>query len=155
MFGFAVNGLLTFVQVLIMLYGTNISYVTRISGGYSCIAILMIILPLVANFLEPLPGFAVCFSLLLIFGALGGIVQGSVFALAGMFPGKYIGAVMFGNGISGITMNVLRAICLAIFPPRTGSDNNFKGSIIYFVLATIILVLSAIGMVVFMKLPFA
>lgn len=115
----------------------------------------MIVLPLVANFLEPLPGFAVCISLLLVFGALGGIVQGSVFALAGMFPGKYIGAVMFGNGVSGITMNALRAICLAIFPPIKGSDNNFKGSIIYFILAAVILVVSAIGMGIFMKLPFA
>lgn len=72
-----------------------------------------------------------------------------------MFPFKYMGAVMFGNGMSGIILNALRAICLAIFPPVKGSDNNFKGSLVYFILAAIILVLSAAGMVLFMRLPFA
>lgn len=72
-----------------------------------------------------------------------------------MFPGKYMGAVMFGNGISGITLNILRAICLGIFPPEAHSDNNFKGALIYFILAAIILVFSAVGLIVFMKLPFS
>lgn len=72
-----------------------------------------------------------------------------------MFPGKYMGAVMFGNGISGITLNVLRAICLGIFPPEAKSDNNFKGALVYFILAAVILVIAATGLVIFMKLPFA
>lgn len=71
-----------------------------------------------------------------------------------MLPGKYIGAVMFGNGLSGICLNVLRAITLASFPPKTGSDNSFKGSLVYFILAAIILVIAAFCMVIFMKLPF-
>ena len=75
--------------------------------------------------------------------------------MAGMFPFKYMGAVMFGNGLSGITLNLLRAVCLAIFPPIKGSDNNFKGSLVYFILAAVILVIAAIGMVIFMRLPFA
>lgn len=62
---------------------------------------------------------------------------------------------MFGNGISGITLNILRAICLAIFPPEAHSDNNFKGALVYFILAAVILVLAAAGLVVFMKLPFS
>jgi hypothetical protein len=70
-----------------MLYGQNISYVTKIGGGFLAMSVIMIALPLCANFLEPGPGFGTCMALLLIFGAIGGVVQGSVFALAGMFPG--------------------------------------------------------------------
>lgn len=53
---------------------------------------------------------------LLTFGFFGGIMQASVFAYSGMLPPKYIGAVMFGNGLSGIAMSVLRAICLVALP---------------------------------------
>lgn len=113
-----------------------------------CISVLMIVLPLVANALDPGASFGASLGILIVFGALGGIVQGSVFGLAGMLPGKYMGAVMLGNGLSGISLNILRAITIGIFPPRKGSDNNFKGSLVYFILAAIILVAAAFGMVV-------
>ena len=152
-FGFAVNSLLTFIQVFIIIYGHKISYLRRISGGFLFISVLMIILPLVTNFLEPTPGFYSCLVVLVFFGAVGGIVQGSVFGLAGMLPGKYMGAVMFGNGLSGITINVVRAICLSIFPPKTGSNNNFYGALVYFILAAVILVFASVAFIYFIKLP--
>ena len=143
------------IQVFIVLYGHKFSYVLRISGGFLVIAVLMIALPLVTEFLNSDAGFTACICILVVFGAMGGIVQGSVFGLGGMLPGKYMGAIMFGNGLSGITLNVLRAITLAVYPPVAGSDNNYKGSLIYFILASVILVICAIGMVVFMRLPLA
>ena len=73
-FGFAVNGLLTVVQVVILLYGHKVSYLTRISGGFIVIAGLMLVLPRAANNLDPDTGFAVCISILVVFGAMGGIV---------------------------------------------------------------------------------
>eukprot|EP00347_Sterkiella_histriomuscorum_P015986 403354936 len=153
-FSLANNGLLTVIQLFIVIQGHKYGYVLRISGGFLVISVLMIGLPLSANFLNPDAGFAACISILVVFGAMGGIVQGSVFGLAGMFPFKYMGAVMFGNGLSGITLNILRAITLAALPPITGSDNNFKGSLIYFILASVILIICAIGMVFFMKMNF-
>jgi equilibrative nucleoside transporter 1/2/3 len=125
----------------------------RISGGFLFIAVLMIILPLVANYLDPTPGFYSCLVVLFFFGAIGGIVQGSVFGLAGMLPGKFMGAVMFGNGLSGISINVMRAVCLSIFPPKTGSNNNFYGALVYFILAAILLVFSSFAFIYFIKLP--
>jgi hypothetical protein len=138
-----------------LLYGHKLSFVLRISGGFLVIAGLMIVFPLVTEYLNPDAGFAACIGVLVVFGAMGGIVQGSVFGLGGMLPGKYMGAIMFGNGLSGITLNVLRAITLAVYPPVKGSDNNYKGSLIYFILAAIILVICAIGMIIFIRLPFA
>ena len=52
----------------------------------------------------------------MVFGVFNGMVQGSVFGLAGVLPGKYMGAVMFGNGVSGVGCNLLRLIFVASFP---------------------------------------
>lgn len=62
-----------------------------------------------------------------------------------MLPSKYVGAVMLGNGLSGITMNVLRAICLIIFPPDESKENLFYGSLVYFILAALILAVCAVA----------
>ena len=139
-FGFAVNGLLIFTSIGTMIYGNRFSYLNRIAGGYMIIAVLMIVLPLVTNALESGSAFAADISILVIFGVCGGIVQASTFALGGMLPGKYMGAIMFGNGLSGITLNVVRAICLATIP-----NDFFLGSLVYFILAACILVICAIG----------
>ena len=36
--------------------------------------------------------------------------------MAGSFPFKYIAALMFGNGLSGMGANILKAILLLIIP---------------------------------------
>ena len=36
--------------------------------------------------------------------------------MAGPLPPKYIGALMFGNGLSGLGMNGLKAILLLVVP---------------------------------------
>lgn len=78
--------------------------------------------------------------ILTFFGLAGGVIQASSFALGGMLPGRFMGALMFGQGISGIVLNLLRAVCLLIIP-----DDSYKGALIYFMLAAVILVISAIA----------
>jgi len=58
------------------------------------------------------------------------MVQASVFGGAGFLPGKYVGAVMFGNGLSGIGTNVLKVIFMLALP---GEDNLFKVALFYFI----------------------
>lgn len=99
----------------------------------------MLALPLITNALKEGAAFAACISILVVFGIFGGIVQSSTFALGGMLPPKYMGAIMLGQGISGIAINVLRAICLLAIP-----DNKFLGALIYFIIAALILVLCAV-----------
>jgi len=48
--------------------------VTRISGGFLVIAVLMIILPLTTNYMGETDGFFTDIGILVIFGAMGGIV---------------------------------------------------------------------------------
>ena len=92
-------------------------------------AIIILVLPFVANVGEGGDDahgdidngglrFWGCFSLLFIFGAVNGMCQASVFGLAGILPGEYMGAVMFGNGVSGVATNSLGMLFLAIMPDK-------------------------------------
>ena len=113
----------------------------------------MISLPLTVNALGPDAGMAACMTILVVFGMFSGLAQGSVFGLGGMLPNKYMGALMFGQGFSGVVINFIRACCLIGFP--TGDPNNeFKGALIYFILAALILVACAVGHLIFQKMPF-
>ena len=123
-----------------MIYGNKYSFVLRISGGYIMIAILMLILPFVTNALKSGSAFGADIGILLIFGVFGGIVQSSTFALGGMLPPKYIGAIMFGQGISGIVLNICRAICLLAIP-----NDPFLGALVYFLLAALLLVVCSVA----------
>lgn len=148
-FGFAVNGLIIFTSIWTMIYGHKYSFVTKISGGYLIIAVLMVVLPFVTQSLDAGPAFAADMSILFLFGLVGGVVQASTFALGGILPGKYMGAIMFGQGISGISINLVRAICLIVIP-----DNSYLGALIYFSLAALILLFSAFANWKFQHLEF-
>jgi Nucleoside transporter len=67
--------------------------------------------------------FYVVFALLVIFGAFSGTAQGSVFSMAAGLPFKYMGAVMFGSGICGVSTNALRAVTLIAFPIVEGAPD--------------------------------
>ena len=107
---------------MVILWANKISYTVRITGCFFIISILVILLPICANYAHPDVGFPLCIIIMLVFGVLNGFLQASVFGFAGMLPPKYIGAVMFGNGLSGITTNILQAICLVAFPPSVGNN---------------------------------
>jgi equilibrative nucleoside transporter 1/2/3 len=66
-------------------------------------------------------------------GGLNAIAQTSVFGLGGMLPDKYTNAVMIGNGIAGVSMNLIRIICMGAFPQN--AQGLLISTIIYFVIA--------------------
>jgi hypothetical protein len=71
-----------------------------------------------------------------------------VFGLASVLPEKYMGAVMLGNGYSGIAMNVLKAILMVILP---GEDKMYESALIFFVLASMILILCSASFTILNK----
>ena len=115
----------------------------------------MIVLPFLTYALTPDGAWVADICLLVIFGVFGGLVQSSTYGLAGMLPPQHMGAVMLGNGFSGLAINAIRAICLAIIPPSSDAYENFKGSLAYFIIASVILMICAVGMVVFQKMSYA
>jgi len=101
----------------------------------------MMTLPFASHFPADVPAFWSCFFVLFIFGFLNGVLQSQVFALAGMMPFKYIAAVMFGNGLSGIAMNILRAILQLALPSE---DDSFYMALIFAIGASSVLVAAGV-----------
>ena len=84
--------------------------------------------------------------MLIPFGFIQGIAQASTFAFAGQLPFRYMGAIMFGNGLGALGCNVMRAITLEVWPPYifvgdvsvADEHNAFVGSMVFFALTTVV-----------------
>jgi hypothetical protein len=59
-------------------------------------------------------------------------------------PPKYMSAVMFGNGISGIFMSLLKALLVSVLPTDSDESNYYKQALIYFAFAAFILITCSI-----------
>ena len=121
-FPFANSALVVASQVWIMTTGDQFTYTGRIVAGFTGTAVILTLMPYSTALLPAGANYWVTFGLLFVYGAFSGVAQGTVYAMAANMPFKYMGAVMFGNGLCGICCNVLRAITLLIFPVVKGDD---------------------------------
>ena len=139
-----------------ILYGDKYSLKGRIMVSYSINAVSMILLPLATYFLEPGVAFAIDMIILAIFGICNGISQACAFGIGGMMPVKYVGAIFVGYGVSDISMNIIRAICLAAIPPKDNDlTNDFYGALAYFSVSMFVLLLCVFLYLIFEKNDFA
>jgi solute carrier family 29 (equilibrative nucleoside transporter), member 1/2/3 len=138
---FANNMLVVASQVWIMTTGDLFTYSGRLITGFTALAVMcaampyLIVLPLGLNYW-------VVFTLLIIYGGFSGIAQGTVYTMAANLPFKYMGAVMFGNGLCGIAMNALRGLTLIAFPVTAGVDsdkNQFYSAVVFLTLGGFLL----------------
>ena len=59
-------------------------------------------------------------------------------------PGKYMAAIMAGNGIGGLVINLIRAVTLEVWPSENDPNNSFKSALFMFLLGAAIMVSCAI-----------
>jgi uncharacterized membrane protein len=77
----------------------------------------MIVMPLSAEFItNPDVVLWVLIAEIALFAMALGIMQSSTFGLGGALPGKYMGAIMLGNGYAAIFQNLMRAFCILVIP---------------------------------------
>lgn len=125
-----------------IVYGYKLTDRFKIQIGFFIAAILIIIIPFLSHNPENIGlRFWGTFGVLFIFGAVNGMVQGQVFGLASMLPEKYMGAVMLGNGMSGIVTNLLKVLLLLTLD----QDKIFLNEIIFCGLASTILLCCSLG----------
>lgn len=104
-------------------------------------SVLVMSLPFLAHGIDSKAGkFWSCFFVLFVYGPVNGIVQGTVFGLAGFLPAQYVGAVMVGNGLSGIACTLVEMLLVATLP---GKSNLYAQALIFYSWATAVLLLSA------------
>lgn len=152
----APNFAFNFVGIFLAKY---ISLSLRLIVGLIFILVITIIMPIITNYLPESSGWILIITVIVIMGIANSFVQGGIYGFAGIFPFKYTGAVMFGNGLSGLSMNVFRMMTLGIFPPKnnpSSSDNTaFIGALVYFVIASLIVVCCILGYMWVIKTEFA
>ena len=158
-FGLTINCPNFVFNFLGIFYARYISLKTRIISGFLGIFCLTISMPFVTRYVEEDTAWIIMLIIIVIYGISSSFAGGAVFGLAGVFPFKYTGAVMLGNGFSGLTMNALRMIWLAIFPPsddNSSADNNaFIGCLIYFSIASLIVIWCIFGFLWVSRTEFA
>ena len=122
-----------------IIYGQKYSHNVRITIPFLIIAAFMIALPITAEYV---PNKNVTFWIILLeicmFYLALGVMQSSIFALGGILPGKYMGAIMMGNGFSAIFISLVRGICLLLIPTQL-----FLSVLIYFIIAGLCMVIAA------------
>ena len=111
----------------------------RITIPFFIIAAFMIALPITAEYLpDKNTTFWIILLEISLFYLVLGVMQSSIFGLGGILPGKYMGAIMMGNGFSAIFISMLRGICLILIPKQL-----FLSVLIYFIVSALCMVIAA------------
>ena len=147
-FPFAVNGLITVMSILMLLYGRKIPLGLRLTISYVVVGWLMVLLPLAAEYFSDPDkvGYTLCIVILLIYSVFSGTLQSSTFGMGAFMPFKFMGAITFGNGFGGILSCILNSICLIVFP-----DDLFVASMWYFCIAAVVMLICAVFVAIMMK----
>lgn len=91
----------------------------------------------------------------LFLGTASGATQGSVYMMAAAFPPQYMAAVMFGNGLAGIGVILLRGLAIGIWPADGADGNAFKATLSLYIFAAVFLAVCALAQVYINKSLFA
>jgi len=89
---FAVNVLLVASQVVIITTGDKYTYTKRILFSLTFLAIIIAVIPYLATLPEGY-NYWVVFAVLVPFGALSGVLQGTIYTMAANLPFEYMGSV--------------------------------------------------------------
>lgn len=128
-------------NVLIHWLSKYVSINNRIVIGLLGQMVMVIILPIEANYLSNGSGFYLALFLIFIEGLFISLMQSSTVAFAALISSECINEFFTGTGLGGVLICCIRLIVLAII----GGDNDnqlFIGTLIYVIVAGVILLLT-------------
>ncbi|KAJ4460999.1 Equilibrative Nucleoside Transporter [Paratrimastix pyriformis] len=143
-------------MLLITLFGDRMSIRIRLLPSFAVLVGVLIAAPFVALVGEVKERMTLAFwlvqALIFISGLATGIVTSTVFSLSSLFPPVYTGAVMFGQGVVGLLVVVIRILTkLAL----TGESGMVTSTVLYFAIAGFINLLCIVGYFMLGCLPFS
>lgn len=138
-------------QPLTILYGHKFTFNIRIITPYIIIAAILVLTPIIVELTTESTGFILICILTVVMGGVNAIGQTSVFGLAGVLPEKYTNGVMLGNGLSGLSITILRLICLGIFPQD--SSGYLYSTEVYFIISGCTLIVCSLVQLHLIKNP--
>jgi len=106
-------------------------------------------------------GFALTITLLVLSAVASALLQGGIFGFAGTLPPNYMQAAMTGNGLSGVTVSIIRVITKVTITidPMERDEQKILGSLtlsssIFFFFSAGTMILCLITYIIMMRSPF-
>ena len=87
----------------------------RVIPGFLALTACMAVLPILVR-IGGSAGFYTASLVNVVLGTACGATQGTVYMMAAAFPPEYMAAVMFGNGLAGIGVIILKGAAISIWP---------------------------------------
>ena len=139
-------------QLYLIIFGNKFTYKKQLLLSLITCVITLFLIPFATIFFSPGVGFGLTCGLILVQGFANSVLQSSLYGLAGFLPIKYIIGVSFGNGFAGFMMNVIRYIIILIFGVNNTSEESIVlGSIIFFSVGSVILLIGMFLLLVYNK----
>ncbi|KAL4450354.1 hypothetical protein ABPG74_009060 [Tetrahymena malaccensis] len=130
----------------------HISLKFRICGFIALQAVLMMLLPIIANFMQNKLGYALMIIICFLIGSTACIVQNSNLALVSNFDKLSLKLYWVFTSITQLIMNLCRAVVLAIFGDSQQGINT--GIFVYYAVADLVMVITIISILKFLKTSF-
>ena len=121
-------------------FGHKIPNRFKLQWGFIFTAILVLLVPFFAHYLNDDAAYASVFVILCFIGVVHGILQATSLSTASILPPKYTGVVMSGNGLAGVLACIVNLIILLVVPRK-----GFSDAIVFFGIHTIIVIVSGIA----------
>lgn len=144
--------------IFMVKFGKKIPIIYRILVPYFVIVFVLLAVPImgfagIEN--HRTLGLALTLVLVVLTGVASSVLQGSLFGFGGMFPPKYMTALMSGNGVAGFLVSLLRVLTKATIESGKPSmwDLTLSSSI-YFFLSCFIVILCIISFVFALRSKF-
>ncbi|OMJ89110.1 hypothetical protein SteCoe_8836 [Stentor coeruleus] len=138
-------------QPLTIIYGHKFTFNIRINVANIIIAIILVMTPIIVELTTKTTGFICICILTVLMGSANAVGQTSLFGLTGALPKKYTNAAMLGNGLSGLSITIIRLICLSIFP--SNSSGYLHSTEVYFIISGCTLIICCVVQLHLMKHP--
>jgi len=120
-------------------FGPRFSFGSRTLIAFMVDFAVLIIVPIAGSVLEKNVALGVILVAVFLQGAATATLFGSVLGLAALFPPRYIGAIMSGNGVAGI-ITITLTIIIKLSVPNTDAGLELSAMIFFGISALVILI---------------
>ena len=141
-------------QFYLVSVGNKFSYEKQLTLSLIMCVVVLALIPFAVVFLPKTLGFIITTILIILQGFANSIFQSSMYGICGFLPLKFIIAVSMGNGVAGLTMNIVRFLIIAFFGTGSDPDSIFWSSIIFFGIAVLALAVGVILLPFLYKHPY-
>lgn len=148
-FGVIFNWPLFLANIVLLYLTSKVSLSIRIYIAFSVIIVCTYSMPFITEYFPRETAWGILLFSIVINGIANAFVQGGLFGFASIFPPKYMSAMMVGQGVSGLLLNIIKIILLVALPPdeSLGDEdmNSYYDSLIFITFGMVILLSCLVG----------